>query len=76
MNNETTVEYKVTISRMTTGLKTGRTAYEQVSKEEDGTAKYDYVPAPDKMETESTTVLEVRVANVDLSKIFEAVSND
>ncbi len=74
--NETTVEYKVTITRLTKELKTNRKSYEQVGTAANGDAKYDYVPAPDKVETDSVTLLEVRVPTIDLAEIFEAVSSD
>jgi len=73
---EPTKEYKITVSRITTSLKTGRTEFKEVGKEEDGSAKYDYVAAPDKVETDTVTVLKVRAYKINLSKIFEAVSND
>jgi len=68
-------EYKVTVTRRVAELKTGRTSYEKTgSKNAAGDDKYDYVPAPDKVEVESTIMLEVTVPEVDLAKLFEAVS--
>ena len=74
---EPTVEYKVTITRITREMKTNRTSYERTGKkDENGDDNWEYVPAPDKMENRTDTVLEVRVPTIDLSKVFEAVSND
>ncbi len=70
---EVKIEYKVTITRLTTTMKTGRVSFEKIG-EKDGETQYDYVPALDKMETDGETVLEILVPKVDFSKIFEAVT--
>jgi len=72
---EKQVQYKVTIERITTELITNRTEFHNLGKDAEGDDNYEYVPAPDKVESKTVVMYSQLLDTIDPLKVIAAFND-